>query len=63
MTADKKPYLAPFKETDVLVIKPAKNGGYVVEVSLERTMVPEQNAFTNSADLLVALQAAFGDRP
>ena len=57
------PYIAPFGRDETLCIKPAKGGGYIVEVVIDRGLMPEQSAFTNAADLLVALQSAFGDKP
>ena len=59
---DDKPKTIP---TDLgLVLLPAQNGGWIIEQMMESHLKPRTiGAFTNPADMIAALQEAFGLRP
>ena len=55
------PYVGVFKDTDTLILAPAKNGGWVVSVSSGSmgAMNETIGAFTNAKDMMAALNSAF----
>ena len=53
------PYVGAFKDTDTLVLAPAKNGGWIVTANGSFGAIGEAiGAFTNAADMIAALSAA-----